>query len=57
MTANDPNDLSAEEKKVLKEVAQNFMAAGRLGRLVRAWILGLGSVIGAGAIIWELFKR
>ncbi len=57
MTANDPNDLSQEEKKVLKEVVQDFMAAGRLGRLVRAWILGLASVIGAGAIIWELFKR
>lgn len=56
MTIN-PDDLTPEEKKILKEVVQNFMAASRLGRVVKAWLLGFASVLGAGVLIWEFFVK
>ncbi len=54
---DDLNDLTPEEKRVLKEVAQNFMAANRLGQLIKAWALGLAATIGAGVFLWEFVLK
>lgn len=47
------SELSDEEQRVLKEFAQNLIAAGRTGRFLRLSLIWLASSIGAGWVVWE----
>ncbi len=51
------SDLTPEETAALKELAQNLMSAGRVGRLVRTALIFLATAIGAGYIVWEFVPK
>lgn len=50
-------ELSEEEIKTLKEVAQNFQAASRVGRIVRTSILWLVGLLGGGVFLWDFVAK
>lgn len=48
-----PENLTSEEVKALKELAQNLMAAGRVKRLFTTALLWLASLVGASLLLWQ----
>jgi hypothetical protein len=48
-------ELSEDEKKALKELAQNFMAMSRVGRIFKTGLLWLSGILVASWIVWDKF--
>lgn len=53
----EEKELTDEEVTMLKELAQNMISAGRVGRLVRGALIWLATALGAGALLWEFVLR
>lgn len=51
----EKESLTPEEMKVLKELADNLMAMGRVKRVATTTVLWLAGVIIAGFVIWDKF--
>lgn len=49
--------LSEEEIKTLKELAQNLQASSRIGRILKSGLIWLASSIAAGSLVWEFFLK
>ena len=47
--------LTLDEVKVLKELADNLMAMGRVKRVATTTVLWFAGVIVAGFVIWDKF--
>ena len=51
------NDFTEEEKKLLKEIAQNLAAGSRLSKILKSMIVYFASIIGGGYVVWEFLLR
>jgi hypothetical protein len=49
----DQENLTKEEVKALKELAQNLMAMGRVKRAGTAILLWLAAIVGASWLLWD----
>lgn len=49
----EPLNLSQDEVKMLKELADNLMAMGRVRRVLTTTLLWLAGIIGAMYLIWD----
>lgn len=49
--------LTPEEERILKELAKNLLASGRIGRVLRSGVIWLASLIGAVYVVLELFLK
>ncbi len=50
-------ELSEEEVKTLKEVAQNLQSAGRVGRVIQTSLIWIAALIGSALIVWEFILK
>ena len=50
-------NLTDDEIKTLKEVAQNLQSASRVGRIIQTGLLWLSVTIGAWLVVWEFFLK
>lgn len=50
-------ELTPDELKTLKELAQNLQAGSRLGRLIRSSAIWISSVLGVGYLVFEVFFK
>lgn len=48
-------ELSEEERKALKELAQNLMAMSRVGRFFKIGLLWFSGILVASWIVWDKF--
>ena len=51
------DDLTPEEKKAIKELAQNMLSASRVGRLFRTAVIWLATAIGGGYVVWDFVLK
>lgn len=49
--------LTPDEEKVIKELAQNLMATGRVGRFIRSGLIWVASALGAGYVVFEFLLK
>ena len=50
-------ELSEEEIKTLKDIAQNFQSASRVGKLLQTGVLWIAALIGGSVFLWEFFLK